>query len=63
MSAVSDYVEAVEHYHRVLDKYFRLVRILDGGSVIAGDPLTSLARKEIREANDKINEAKKKLEL
>lgn len=63
MSAISDYVEAVEHYHKVLDKYFRLVRILNGDSVIAGDPLTSLARRELREANDKISEIKKKLEL
>ena len=61
MSAESEYVEAVENYHRLLDKYFRITRILAGGSQIAGEPLTSLARQELREAYNKINEAKQKM--
>lgn len=63
MTAVTDYVEAVEDYHKLLDKYFRIIRILEGGSVLAGDPLTSLARRDIRDAYNKMNEAQKKLDL
>jgi len=61
LSTESEYVEAVENYHRLLDKYFRITRILSGGSQIAGEPLTSLARQELREAYNKINEVKQKM--
>ncbi|UCH43088.1 MAG: hypothetical protein JSW16_00700 [Dehalococcoidales bacterium] len=63
MSAESEYVEAVENYHRLLDKYFRITRVIGGGSQIAGEPLTSLARQELREAYNKIGEAKQNLSL
>ena len=61
MSTESDYVEAVDNYHQLLDKYFRITRILKGGSPIYGAPLTSLARQELNEAYDKLNEAKQKM--
>lgn len=61
MSTATEYVAAVDNYHRLLDKYFRITRVLSGGSAIAGEPLTSLARRELREAYEKINDAKKKI--
>ncbi len=61
MSKESDYVEAVDNYHRLLDKYFRIMRVINGKSLIAGEPLTSLARKELREAYNKVTEARTKM--
>ena len=61
MSTMFDYVDAVDNYHQLLDKYFRITRALNGGSQIPGAPLTSLARKELREAYNKVNEAKQKM--
>jgi hypothetical protein len=62
MSTATEYVAAVDSYHLLLDKYFRIKWILNGGSVMVGEPLTSLARRELNQAYDKMNDAKKKLD-
>ena len=61
MSKESDYVEAVDNYLRLLDKYFSIMRVINGKSLIAGESLTSLARKELREAYNRVTEARKEM--
>ena len=63
MNKESDYVEAVDNYHRLLDKYFRIPQRFSGGTVAAGEPLTSLARRELREAYAEFKETREKLGL
>ncbi len=63
MSTATEYVAAVDDYHRLLEKYFRIARVLSGGSMLAGEPMTSLARRELREAYDRVDDAKKKMDI
>jgi hypothetical protein len=58
--ATRGYVEAVDNYHRLLDKYFPVRRVLSGVALTPGEPITETALKELEEAEAKVIETRKK---
>lgn len=58
--AVREYVEAVDNYHCLLDKYFPVRRVIPGVPITPGEPITEAAFKELEEAETKVAEALKK---
>jgi len=58
--AVQEYVEALDNYHQLLDKYFPVRRVIPGVPITAGEPITEAALKELEEAEAKVAETQRK---
>jgi len=59
-NAVKAYVEAVENYNRLLDKYFPVRRVIPGVEIKTGEPLTLEVLKKFEEAEAKVTETRRK---
>jgi len=58
--ALQAYLGAVDNYHRLLDKYFPVRRVIPGVPITPGEPITEAALKELEEAEDKVTETHKR---
>ncbi len=62
--ALQEYLEAEDNYHRLLDKYFPLRRVIPGVPITTGEPFTKAALgaalEELEKAETRVSEARKK---
>lgn len=58
--ALREYLEAVDSYHQLQDKYFPVRRVIPGVPITPGEPITEAALEELEEAETKVAETLKK---
>ncbi len=58
--AVREYVESVNKYNQLLDRYVPVRQVEPGKPIISGEPLTEAALRELEEAEAKVAETQKK---
>jgi len=58
--ALREYLEAVDSYHQLLDKYFPVRRVIPGVPITPGEPITEAALEELEEAEAKVAKTLKK---
>ncbi len=56
--AVREYVEAVDSYNRLLDKYFPVRRVVPGIEIKPEKPITEAALRELEEAEAKVTKTR-----
>lgn len=58
--ALKEYLEAMDTYNKLLDKYFPVRPVIPGVSIATGEPITESALEELEKAETGVADAHKK---
>jgi hypothetical protein len=58
--AMKEYIEAVEEYNQLLDKYFPVSRIIPGVEIKTGEPVNEKVLGNLEEAEGRVTKARLK---
>ena len=54
--ALKEYLEAVDNYNKLVDKYFPVRQVIPGKPITLGEPFTESALREFEEAETRVSE-------